>query len=824
VPSPSGRSEGAVLHSLFFFLMNTSLIKNRPRTAIFFISSSTLLFEVLITRIFSVTMWYHFAFMAISIAMFGMTAGALAIYLFPKYFEKDRIPERISTFSILLSVTILFSFLAHLSIPFAAPRSLSGLFSLGFNFSVISLPFIASGVLITLLLTRTTDETDVSKIYAADLAGAGLGCLGVVFILQIADAATAIVFTAFIATFGGLFFSPFRQQKKGLRRTLIGISGTMLLLTCLGGYMSTTGHSIFPLLFVKGGPDKNVIFEKWNSFSRVAIYNDPNFAESPFGWGFSDALPVDKKISQYILSIDANAATPVTHFTGNLDSIDYLKYDVTNIGHSLRPNSDVLVIGAGGGRDILSALYFKQHSVRAIEINDNILSAVTKTFGDFTGHFDKYPNVHLINDEARSYIARSKDSFDMIEISLIDTWAATAAGAYALTENALYTEEAWQVFLNHLKPNGILSLSRWYADGIPGEMYRMATLATQTLLDRGIQDPRSHVLIVKNHIATSPHSPLVGTLLISNKPFTEADIRTLQENCSQLHFDLVVLPNMTTDKHYDEYFSPNYRSSIGASVLNLTPTTDDKPFFFQMLSITNAFNPAVFSDTLFHMNIISVITLAGLLIVVLFLTIVCLVLPLLSKVRKADLKGSTMPFIYFSAIGLGFMIIEIAQIARFSVFLGHPVYGFTVSLFSLLISSGIGSLSTQSVTMERLRKRSIFWSAAILIMLLVIGFLTPAILHNFASSTTSVRIAIAAAILSIPGFFMGMAFPIGMKSVAAKFGHITPWLWGINGAMSVLASVLAIILSMEFGISFAFWTGTACYVLAAISLLRLQKN
>lgn len=771
-------------------------------------------------------MWYHFAFMAISIAMFGMTAGALLVYLFPSFFDKEKMPERITLFSVLLSATVLFSFLTHLTMPFADPRSPSGIFALGLNFSVISLPFIASGILITLLLTRMTSgedgDSDVSRIYAADLAGAGLGCLGVVFILKVADASTAILFAAFIATLGGLLFRPVRFLGTGLRRLVIGISCFMLLMTCIGGYVSTTGHAIFRLLFVKGLPDRNLIYEKWNSFSRVAVYDD--LGTVPFGWGFSDALPADKKIMQYNLNIDANASTPVTHFTGNFDSVDYLKYDVTNIVHSVRKNSDVLVIGAGGGRDILSALLFGQRSVTAVEINDNIIGAVTKKYGDFTGHFDRYPNVHLVNDEARSYIARSKDSFGIIEISLIDTWAATAAGAYALTENGLYTEDAWQVFLDHLKPGGVLSLSRWYGNGVPGEMYRMATLATQTLLDRGVKDPRSHVLVIKNDSSDNIVNPKwqIGTLLISTLPFSDSDISALHAACKDRRFGIMVEPGATIDTNYDHYFSPQYRSYLSSSVLNLSPTSDDKPFFFQMLSIVNVFNPEIFTRKVFQMNIMAVVTLGGLFLIVLVLTISCIVVPLMVRAKKTNLQGSSLSFVFFSAIGLGFMIIEIAQIERFSVFLGHPVYGFTVSLFSLLISSGLGSLSTQSVTFERLRSRSIFWAISLLAVLVVAGIFTPNVLHSFASSTTAVRILLAAVILAVPGFFMGMAFPIGMKSVSKRFDHITPWLWGINGAMSVFASVVAIILSMEAGITAAFWTGTVCYVIAAFSLLRLQ--
>ncbi len=809
--------------------MNSSLVRNRPRTAIFFVSMATLLFEVLITRVFSVTMWYHFAFMAISVAMFGMTAGALLVYFFPNYFAKERIPERVTFFSMLLSITILFAFLAHLSIPFAAPRSLSALFSLGLNFSVISIPFISSGILITLLLTRMNDsakgDSDVSRIYAADLAGAGLGCVGVVFILMFADAATAILFSAFIATLGGLLFRPLSAMGHGQRRAAMSIAVVMLVATCLGSYLNTTGRSLFPLLFVKGAPDRGVIYEKWNSFSRVAVYDDPDYSSTPFGWGFSDAMPPGRTANQLMLNIDANAATPITRFNGNFDSLDYLKYDVTNVAHSMRPNSDVLVIGAGGGRDILSALLFKQKSVTAVEINNNIIGAVTGTYGDFSGHLDKIPNVHLVNDEARSYVARSKDKFNMIEISLIDTWAATAAGAYSLSENGLYTEDAWKIFLDHLKPNGVLSLSRWYGE-VPGEVYRMATLATQTLLDRGVKDPRSHVIVVRNHTAKDrTYSQWnIGTMLLSNEPFTAEDIANLHAICAERHFDVVVEPGMTTDKHYDDYLSPDYMAHIGSSILNISPTTDENPFFFQMLNFRDILNPAVYNNKIYDFNMRSVVTLMGLFIIVLLLTVSCIVIPLFLRARNTDLKGSSMPFMFFSAIGLGFMIIEISQIERFSVFLGHPVYGFTVSLFSLLLSSGLGSLTTQSLKPEKLRSRSMVWAGGLLFVLLVIGIVTPSVLHSFSDATTPVRIALAALILAIPGFFMGMAFPVGMKTVSEKFGHITPWLWGINGAMSVLASVVAIMLSMEVGISLTYWIGGICYVLAAISLLRFQRS
>jgi hypothetical protein len=234
-------------------------------------------------------------------------------------------------------------------------------------------------------------------------------------------------------------------------------------------------------------------------------------------------------------------------------------YDVTNIAHGLRGPQNVLVIGAGGERDILSSLQAKERSVTAIEINNNIIDAVTNRFGEFTGHIDRYKNVRFINDEARSWIARSKDTFGMIQLSLIDTWAATASGAFALSENALYTEEAWQLFIDHLSDSGILSLSRWYYSKLPAEIYRMATLASKTLLDRGISDPAMHVIVIK---PISQEETVGATMLLSKSPFTPNEVEALQRTCIERHFEVLAAPHINSDPSFARYLSSTNTAAI----------------------------------------------------------------------------------------------------------------------------------------------------------------------------------------------------------------------------------------------------------------------
>ena len=197
-------------------------------------------------------------------------------------------------------------------------------------------------------------------------------------------------------------------------------------------------------------------------------------------------------------------------------ALEHLKYDVTNIAHYLTHQGRVFVIGAGGGRDVLSALVFGQERVVAVEMNGAIIDAVNGVFGDVTGHLDRHPKVRFVNDEARSYLARSSDQFDLIQISLIDTWAATAAGALVLSENTLYTTEAWKLFFNRLTSDGILSVSRWYGRPVPAEMYRVAALASDTLRRLGVAQPRSHLMVVvTGRVAGEPeNTPGVATLLL----------------------------------------------------------------------------------------------------------------------------------------------------------------------------------------------------------------------------------------------------------------------------------------------------------------------
>jgi predicted membrane-bound spermidine synthase len=792
---------------------------------LFVVTLATLMYEILLTRIFSVTMWYHFAFLAISIAMFGMTAGALLVYLRPHFFTPARVHGHLAWSSLLFSVTVVLSFLAHLALPFSFDITVRGVTSLALTYIAVTIPFVFSGICVCLALTRFPEN--VSKLYAADLAGAAVGCILFKFTLDLTDGPTAVIVVAFLASSGATLFA--HNVSKGLRTACLAFGLAFFIFSAVHTGMVWNQSPLIKVTWEKGVKAEKTLYEKWNSFSRIAVRGNPNVPQLPHGWGLSPRYPAPAfPIPQLFLNIDASAGTYLTNFDGRMHRIEFLKYDIVNLAHYIRQNADVLAVGVGGGRDILSALVFDQKSVQGVEINKAILDAVNGTFGPFTGHLDKHPKVTFINDEARSYIARQKRKFDIIQVSLIDTWAATAAGAFVLTENSLYTIEAWKVFLERLSPGGVLTFSRWYFRDNPGETYRLASLATAALLEIGVENPRDHMLIARSLTGRAgfAYPNGIGTIIVSNKPLSKADLSILESTVENLQFEIVQSPTFSMDDVFASITSgTGLHTFVKSYPINIAPPTDDSPFFFHMLRLKDIFNRKVMAQGLMTFNMKAVATLGILLIIVVTLTFTCIVLPLLlTSARGKAVRGTSPLLLFFASIGFGFILVEISQLQRLAVFLGHPTYSLTVVLFSLLLSSGIGSYLTQRVGRQGFQRVAYTYLFALLFVLLLFGVSTPSAINFFQSSVTPVRIVVAVAILFPLGLFMGMPFPLGMKVASAKAEHLTPWFWGINGATSVCGSVLAVAIALNSGISVSFWTGFLCYLVAFLALVRACRK
>ena len=759
--------------------------KRSTYIGLFLTTLSLLQFELFLTRIFSVTMWYHFAFMAISLAMFGLAAGAIFVELM----KKREAHAMLANFGLLFALTSAICFAAQLYIP-VDPEKEIGWTALAFILAAI--PFVFGGMVVCVALTRFPRHT--GGLYAADLAGSAAGCILTIPILNHIHAPTAVILNAGIAA-----LAAFAWPSNGKTRWIAGSCGALLL--SLGAINQSV--KLVDIQWLKGGRNSHDgLYEKWNAFSRIHVRE---LGSQPFGWGLSSRYRAKREIGQLYLDIDSGAATVITKFDGNLNAVEHLKYDVTALAHYLRNPTSVLVIGIGGGRDILTSLAFGQRHVTGVEINPDILRLLTRRFGQYSGSLQNNPDVTLVHDEARSYVARSLESYGIIQASLIDTWAATSAGAYVLTENGLYTKEAWLTFLTHLTPDGILTMSRWYYEAQPAEILRLAALATASLMDIGVADPRQHVIIVRNQD--------VATIMLAKRPFSAADIDAVTKISKAMEFQPVLTPRFAERPEFEAISTPGqYEHLIRTYPLNIEAPTDDSPFFFHMLRAGDLLKRSTFQG-MNQLNLRAVNVLGRSLAIVSGLSAIAIIAPLVFR-RKVREGRSIRLMIYFAAIGLAFMMVEIGQLERLIVFLGHPIYGLTVVLFVLLLASSCGSFYS-----SRMRP----WMWLLPVALAAFIFASPSVTYQLTAASTPVRIAVSALLLFPSGFFMGMAFPLGIsKAVSVNEGAPTAWYWGVNGAFSVISSVLAVAVAVFWGVTVTLLVGLGAYILALIALGDLK--
>ncbi|MFI5211848.1 MAG: hypothetical protein ACHQIH_03120, partial [Ignavibacteria bacterium] len=650
-----------------------------------------------------------------------------------------------------------------------------------------------------------------------------------VFVLNISGGPTGVFITALISAVAALFFMQNSGIKGKLNKLVIVYSIIIALFSIFHTVLVNDHSPLLRLFWVRGEWSDKPLYEKWNSFSRVSIDGDSTKYEVPFGWGLSNKYDRSRKIRQLMLNIDAHSTTVLSHFNGDTTELFHLKYDVSNLAQYLRSNGDVLIIGSGAGRDVLSSLAFGQKSILGIEINKDMIKAINGDFGGFTGHLDKYPNVEFVGDEARSYIQRmdSGRKFDIIQVSVIDNWSAAASGAFVLTENALYTVETWKLLFSRLKPEGILTVTRFYRSK-PIEHYRLMNICSDALNSSGITDIRSHVMLIKcQQLERIEDRSGTGTLLISKAPFTESEINTVDSLNRTFDFEPVITPKRVSDSVFVKLTSAaSERKKFNSDFpVNVESPTDDKPFFFHYMKFQDLFNVSFWKEWDMGFNARAIFILLTLTVTMTGLSLLCIVVPLKITSKKVNLKGTLPYFLFFITIGLGFMLIEISQIQRLNIFLGHPTYSLAAALFTLLLSSGIGSYFS-GANKPDLFKNSIKRFIALICVLILFGALTPYIIIAFREYSTEIRILVSVLTLFPIGLLLGMAFPLGMKLASLKTGgsDITPWLWGINGVMSVLATIVSILIAMSFGISASYWTGAFCYLLAMLSFLVIYKR
>jgi hypothetical protein len=786
---------------------------------LFFITSATLLLEILNTRLLSVVTWYHLSFFAVSMAMFGMAAGALWVYLKPQKFPREDALSSLYRYSILFALSTL---ICHLVILFTPLSTLGGwdaanFFKMTLITLAVAIPFAFSGVVITVALTQVPGNSGL--IYAVDLVGAALGSLACLALLSVLDISSATIASTVVTVLAILFFQRAKTGRSDLRWVALAV---VLAIGAFANSQFTSGLRVF---YPKGNEisysDQTI--EYWTIHGQILL-SPAEERVGPFYWGAGAGAPVIEGMKLQGLVIDGEAGTAVTQWDGNREGLEWPRFDVTSLPYHLRKEGNVAVIGVGGGRDILTALWAKSKHITGIEINGAILDILQDRRRDFVS-LDQQPEVEFVHDEARSFLTRSDETYDVIQMSLIDTWAATGAGAFTLSENGLYTVEGWQIFFDKLAPNGLLSVSRWYSPEALSETNRLISLAAMSLLEQGVDNPGDHaVLVARNTVAT---------LLVSPTPFSDADLDQIESVAAEMAFTVLHSPRQeSSERLIRDALASKSSAQLEAATqhefLDFSPPLDSRPYFFNILK------PSALLSTDAELGELGIVA-GGNLLATYTLMLLCLLafigvtlvigVPLLLSGKPQLPKGVFgSGLLYFACIGTGFMMVQIPLIQRFSVYLGHPVYAVSVLLFSMIIAAGLGSSLSDRIAVERDRRWTFVLPLTIVAMIIALYLLSGPIIQATIDQGLLVRCLIVILLVAAAALPMGMCFPLGLRLFRQYSDDCLPWLWGVNGATGVLASVLAVAISMWSGINSSLLVAIGCYALLIVPARALSKQ
>jgi hypothetical protein len=800
---------------------------------LFLLCMCGLMLQVIETRVLSVISFYHLAFFAISMAMFGMTTGSLVVYFRQTLFPAERLLEHLVWICSAFAIAVVLSTLLLIStVVFVGGTSdlIMAVLLWTKLIVILAIPYIFAGMAISLALTRS--PWSVPLVYGVDLLGAATGCLAVLVVLAWVDAISALFLIGAVAAAAAACFRAANNARGEPARPHLAIARNRFLASpgflALGIAVAALANAAIQPYGLKLSIVKEMVempqsgtFLRWNSFSRISVA--PSRLGLPQMWGPSPDVSLPT-IEGRQMAIDGSAGTAVYQFDGNIAKLGFLKDDITGLAYYIRHQGRAAIIGVGGGRDIETAELFGFRDVTGVELNPIFVDLLKHGLSTYN-RVATLPGVTLNVDEARSWFARSDQHFDLIQMSMIDTWAATGAGAFSLSENGLYTVEGWRTFFNHLTPTGVLTVSRWYSPSILNETGRMVSLAVATLIEEGVTNPRDHVFVA----ATGN----LATLILSKAPLSAEDISTLTSTVDGLGFKVLIGAGGQTDSpalsEIVDARSTDALDGLAATYhLDMSPTYDDRPFFFNQLRLTDpsSWHLAMQSDGVARGNLLATITLWIIIALSSALVLVTILVPSLPSIRRVAPTFAFFGTSYFLLIGLGFMFVEIGLIQRVSIYLGHPVYGLAIGLFGLILSTGIGSLALSRHNLLSVT-RLVGWSAILGLYLAILPSWFGVLVHHYASANLVVRSIVSLLAIVPSGFLMGFGFPTGMEIANSIDSRPTPWFWAVNGAAGVLAAGLAVTVSIQFGISATLWIGAAFYFMlgpVGVALFDLRKR
>jgi hypothetical protein len=729
--------------------------------AVFLLTFSGLIFEIGLTRIYSATIWYHFAFLAVSVALLGWGLGGALLHAWRHRVAATR--ENAALLAALYAVAIPLCLWVMVQFPFRLER-------LPLYFAAPLVPFLLAGMAMAMIFHLHRDGA--ARLYFADLAGAALGAVTVTMLLEELGGEATLLLSTLPPLAAAACLSPRGRVPATVVAALV--AAVALLHVQTGALRVSPGSLKAMPRHMDETPGARVTQTGWNSYSRI------------------DAVEGFAPPSLARLYIDADAWTDTLAWDGRIESLRPLRTWYRALPFRIAPPAGAtLVIGPGGGSDVLVALASGSRRVTVVEMNPLMIDFVRR-YGARAGHLYDRPEVEVISDEGRTFISRTDRRFDTIFLGFVDTWASVASGGLSLSENYLYTTEALRAYYDRLTADGVLAILRWEVD-LPG-------LVSNAVHVLGVEAASTRLVAVIEDRAHDPDHPPQMIFMLRRRPFTPAELDTV---LSWPGSRPLLIPGRHAEPPFDDLFAG--RSTLAqiadASPQRIGPVHDDSPFFFAR-------------DKPFGLPAGLALGLGG---IVAGAAVLLVLLVAGGRPRTHPARAYRASVVYFACLGAGFIAIELALLQYFTLLVGHPVFTLSILLFTILASGGVGSRISAAVPMRRA-------CLAIAGLGAVTAWGLPGLVQAALPLETPARIAIAMGVIAPLGVLMGMPFPQGLRRTGQGALPPPPFYWGLNGVMSVIGSIATVLVALHAGVQTSMLAGCMCYLVAAVASRRFEDG
>ena len=734
--------------------------------SLFITSLSLFVFQIVLTRLLSPMLQYHYVFLLTSLAIFGLGIGGLITYKLSIKNTIEQMKEYLPVWLFLLAASYIIVFVLIFKLPYM---------NFIYVYSILAIfPYIIGGMFISSVFHMIPSKSN--RLYFSDLIGSALGSMVVIYFLNDIGVTNTVLLISWLVALSSISMAYVIGRRP---LTIISmVFAAAILLT--GTFQQSIGN--FELKFNGYFSSPSTLLASYRAANTNAFLEDRVWD----AFSMTDLIKFGENESEMTIIMDGGSNSRMIRIEGDISEYQALKDDLNYLPFTVGKQDKVLLIGPGGGLDVVLALLGGSKEIDAVEINAGSVELVKK-YSEYNGNIYNRDNVNVYIQDGRNFVKETDKKYDTIYLSQVMTGTADTVG-YALAENFIYTKEAVKDYFNSLNSDGKLAFILHDAQ----DLTRMIFTALETLKEIGI--PKEHIaehFIVINRAMSGNgnhqaiHYPL---LLISKSPFSLEQVEQINNKAEENNHLPLYVPGMTENNpvrvFMDHYADPD--ALYSQLTFNAKPTSDNKPFFFD-------FNKGISPILLILLAVVAVIA--------------SLFLRSLAKNRKLR-----KPSLYFMGLGLAYMLVEIPLSQKFSLLLGHPSRSFVVIMTALLLGSGLGSLFGG---LKIFRRRNRYIPLLIVTLLIItVNMLSTAFIDQWFIPSLNARVIITFLSLLPLGFFMGMPFPFGLKAISMHTNdNSIPLVWGINGILSVGGSVLGVIMSMKLGFSFSLGLGALIYLL-----------